>query len=412
VSDPFDTDDIGIDFEAGRGATEGTWCPDWIILSGCTPQALKLYQLMRLRLNRKRRDQKVWPSGATLAVMMGMKRSDGVSPYVKELEKLGAITVKGERMPRRNVYIVHTDPEPGYDGPMVLEEWDSDPAHKLAAKKIRDAEREKRDRAKAKKVGKPQVSLDTGENRYQEQTLDGADPGTGKNRYQGTGENRDLDTGKNRDHDTAKNRFHSSREPLLREPPTPPASSQVAGSHDEEEEIRSPNDDPEPETGPADAGPTDWERESLRQVLVSDVIRDRPDRELVRLAFLCAAEDPKATTPNWLLHEACPHWQQAFGKLRGQRRAASDSVSANPAPMARGARDVAKDDGEASRLTADGTLDGQSARQLARTAAARAEGWAKSGGRPKALEELGRAAEEVVQQRKPVAADALAAVRT
>lgn len=211
MNEPYDdADEVGVDFEAGRRSVDGTWSPDWVDLSGCSAMAAKLYRLMRMRLNRKRRDSKVWPGGATLAVMLGLERSDSVSRYTKELQELGAIDIRGERMPRRNVYIVHDIPPPGYEGPLSLEEWDADPDNRLKIAAIKRAEREKRERARVKRGGvKPQVSLDTADSRYQEP----AGSGTGKSRYQGTGENRC--------HGPADSRDHSLSEPHRNEPSSP-----------------------------------------------------------------------------------------------------------------------------------------------------------------------------------------------
>lgn len=59
----------------------------------------------------------------------------------------------------------------------------------------------------------------------------------------------------------------------------------------------------------------DWSPVSVRKVVVSAEIRERTDRALVRLAFLIVADDRKTTTPNRLLHDACPAWRRALAEL-------------------------------------------------------------------------------------------------
>lgn len=321
MSDPFDgsANDDAVELEEGRGTVDGTWSPDWILLSGCSAQALKLYQLMRLRLNRKRRDSKVWPGTATLAAMMGMKISGSITPYLKELEKIGAITIRRERMPRRNVYVIHTSPKRGYDGPMVMEDWDHDPDNKLEVARIRAAEKEKRNRTRGQSE-KPQVKPDPAKNRDQAGPMPEPTPDPAKNR--------DQDPAKNQDHDTVKNRDHSYEEPVLNEPP-PPATSSAADQGQEEQELAPPASNPDPAAAggltesehalfsECMAARPDWSPSELRDVLASPEIRDRPDRGLVRRAFLMAVDD-LGTKPNRMLHGACPHWKAALYKQRAE----------------------------------------------------------------------------------------------
>lgn len=54
-----------------------------------------------------------------------------------------------------------------------------------------------------------------------------------------------------------------------------------------------------------------WSPSVLAQVLADPVIRERPDRALVRLAFLDAAATRKTFTPRRLLHDGCQSWARA-----------------------------------------------------------------------------------------------------
>lgn len=58
-----------------------------------------------------------------------------------------------------------------------------------------------------------------------------------------------------------------------------------------------------------------WSPASVRAVLGAVPVRDRPDRTLVRLAFLLAAEDLATRTPRRLLFDSCPHWAAAEREL-------------------------------------------------------------------------------------------------
>lgn len=63
-----------------------------------------------------------------------------------------------------------------------------------------------------------------------------------------------------------------------------------------------------------------WNPVVLADVLACPMIRGRPDRALVRLAFLDAAGDPSTFTPRRLLHEGCASWARAETARFGDRR--------------------------------------------------------------------------------------------
>lgn len=366
MSDPFDNsaDDIVDELAVGRGEIDGTWTPDWIVLSGASARACQLYQFLRLRLNRRRRDRRVWPGLATLAVMMDLKTSESVSPYVKELERLGAIDVEKGSMPRRNIYRVNTTPPPGYAGPLVLEDWDNNPANRLAAKRIRDAEKAKRDRTRSRSNAKPQVKAEPGKNPDQARPAETPLPDPGKIPDQDPGKIPVLDPG------------FSGVEPLGVTPglevpgsttPSPNSArseltepvAAVGAENLEEEKPCSIEDDQHQEEVPETAEyvrsnahwPTLtpwedelvgeirriqplWERRWLRKVIGSRTVREMTaqDPELVRRAFRIGACDSKTVPMRFWWIGQCPHWKQAAAELQAERDA--QKVESVPKPRA------------------------------------------------------------------------------
>src|SRR3954452_3440600 len=348
MSDPFDGSDDRVDELApGRGDVDKIEVPEWLILSGCSARALQLYQLLRLRLNRRRRDRKVWPGMATLAVMMKFGTSESVSPYVKELKKLGAIDVEKPRMPRRNIYRIHFAPPDDYAGPLCLEDWDSDARHRLAAKKIRDAEKEKRDKARAAVTGtpvseKPQVRPDTGKNPDQARPGKTASPDTGKIPYQDPGKIPVHDPGKNPEEPlgvTPRGSVTSRRSTSSSGARSASASTEPAVRTEEpttEQQEINPSALEYQEGYAADGYPltlTDWELALVDELVVlrpdwgpratriavgSPSVRARTASNpgLVRRAFLLAAADryqrdtgSKGTwSPQRLASDTCPFW--------------------------------------------------------------------------------------------------------
>jgi hypothetical protein len=73
-----------------------------------------------------------------------------------------------------------------------------------------------------------------------------------------------------------------------------------------------------------------WSPVVLAEVLADPAIRHRPDRALVRLAFLDAAARPKTFTPRRLLHDGCQSWGRAerarFGDPDGEGRTAEPAA--------------------------------------------------------------------------------------
>ncbi len=349
MSDPFDGSDDLDEMEPGRGHLDGTWSPDWLLLSGCSARAYQLYNLLLLRVNNRRRGRKVWPGLATLAVMMRLKTSESVSPYVKELKALGAIDVQTKgRMPKRNVYRINFVPPPTYDGPMCLEDWDSNPDNRAAARAILAREAASRAKTRGKDSANQQVSADPGKNPDQKRAARTLPPDPGKIP--------DQDPGKIPVHDPGFSGVESlgvtpGGSVTGRRTPSPsgdPTSSeadapQTDQATSEQTKPDSPSEIENQEGYAADGYPlelSDWESQ-----LVDELVAARPDwlprairiavghpdvRQrttnnpgLVRRAFLLAAADRarpregyKGTwSPNRMAAAGCPFWERAMHVL-------------------------------------------------------------------------------------------------
>jgi len=349
----------------GRGFTETTTVPDWIVLSASSP-AVKLYLVLCMRLNRKRRDRKVWPGRAKLAVMLDVKKTDTVTGYLQELETIGAIDIgRTNTVPSHNVYRINHSPPDTYTGPFVIEDWDHNPDNRRAEDVILAAEKDKRERAKAKQraaresaaTRKPQAKPDTRSNGYQGRPARTASTGTRSNGYLETRSTGDLDTrsigseplgvslGSSVTEDSDLSTATSEKPCGERSEATPPA---VAQDTERQEKIPDPSskienqEDPEDETAEfvksnahwptltvieealldeVRAVAPLWPSRMLRKVIGSRVIREvaRHDAELVRRAFLIGASDSK-TVPMRLWHvESCPHWKRAARELAAER---------------------------------------------------------------------------------------------
>lgn len=99
---------------------------DWVLMSGVSSRAVHVYTLLRMHVNTERGDEKVWPSQATLAAMVGVKKYDVVAAAIKELVSIGAVEVlptKKGANGRRNEYVVHEAPPEGYAGPVGQADW-------------------------------------------------------------------------------------------------------------------------------------------------------------------------------------------------------------------------------------------------------------------------------------------------
>lgn len=112
-----------VEVRQGRRAVISTDTPDWIVLSGSTPTAVHIYNILNAHVNQRRGDGLSWPTQETLAAMVGLSRGDKVKPYTDELKALGAIDIDYEGMPRRCIYTIHEVPLVGYAGPMTVAEW-------------------------------------------------------------------------------------------------------------------------------------------------------------------------------------------------------------------------------------------------------------------------------------------------
>lgn len=156
VTDPFDDfdfdDDDGAEVVAGREPPPWTQAPDWVSYADIEGLARFLHTVLKSHLNQKRGDKVAKPGTRSLAKILGLSRRDKVSPLLKQLVGIQAIEIKKVGMPARNIYVVHTMPPEGYEGPLTGAEWyrrnrEQMKAEAAADKVKRDARRE---RAKAR----------------------------------------------------------------------------------------------------------------------------------------------------------------------------------------------------------------------------------------------------------------------
>lgn len=171
-----------IEVRQGRRAASYTDIKDWVALScECAIPApdgsvngrkcdcalvAKLYQVLRMHVNRKRGDAKAWPSTDTLALLMGRARGDKVAPWIARLVQLGAIDEpKRVGQGGRYIFTIHDEPPPGYAGPVTLGEWYARQRELLEARKAvaKDKRDTRKEAAGAKKAQASPVTPISGE---------------------------------------------------------------------------------------------------------------------------------------------------------------------------------------------------------------------------------------------------------
>lgn len=289
----------------GRSAPSYTDIQDWVGLANISPQAHSLYVKLRMHVNATRGDNRAWPGKERLAMMMGVARGDYIDKWLDEITAIGAVEVVKEGMPRRNVYIVHALPPPGYEGPTTLKEWAT--MFDAAAKLRRDAAKEKtrlqRERAKAKRQVKPV----TGESRVQA-------PVTGPGRVHVTDSDREHVTGDSRvelEVDELEE-FEPSPPTPRRSPPTPSAAGEGGGGDSSE-------DSKDPVGALVDElhglRPR-WAKAAIRRVLDEETANGRPFPLLAEAARACAAD--MSTRAPGRIREGGPWWDQAANVVHGK----------------------------------------------------------------------------------------------
>ncbi|MFC7309326.1 hypothetical protein ACFQVC_34595 [Streptomyces monticola] len=102
-----------------------TQVPVWVLLSGCTAQAYRLYAFLAEHINSRTPGKRIaWPKGTAIARVLGLKDYRKAARYWAELQELGAIRIEEVRyaggMRRRNRYHVRFNPPAGYEGLLSL----------------------------------------------------------------------------------------------------------------------------------------------------------------------------------------------------------------------------------------------------------------------------------------------------
>lgn len=110
--------------------TVATPVPVWVLLSGCSSHAYKMYAFLAEHINVNLRDPRkriACPKQKAIAAILKLKDDRKVARYRKELEALGAIRVEKYRyaggMRQGYKYFVRYNPPVGYDGDMVLKQF-------------------------------------------------------------------------------------------------------------------------------------------------------------------------------------------------------------------------------------------------------------------------------------------------
>ena len=119
------TDDDVIGLVSGRKALPFVMLPVWVALSPVSANALATYTILLAHVNTSRGDGRCWPTRSTIARLAGGARQPRWSDApLRELSELGAVdmTTTHQGMRKRNVYVVHETPPPGYDGPLRIDD--------------------------------------------------------------------------------------------------------------------------------------------------------------------------------------------------------------------------------------------------------------------------------------------------
>lgn len=99
-----------------------------LLLPGLSDAGYRAYSLLVAHVSTERDDVLVWPHQQSLGDMLG-KRPEAISRVVnRELVPLGLVDVEPKRYGannsrRRNVYTVHEEPPPGWEGYATIQEW-------------------------------------------------------------------------------------------------------------------------------------------------------------------------------------------------------------------------------------------------------------------------------------------------
>jgi hypothetical protein len=325
------SEEVGFTTRGARRAVPWTQLHDWVRISGISSKAAALYWVIKMHVYVRSGDFTVKITTDELAAFIELSRGDKMARYMRELEDIGAISSRLVGVPATKVYTVHEEPPDGYTGPLTLKEWYE---MRKAVKAIRAA-------ADGAKPQVNPVAPSRGE-------LDEPAPADdAKPQVNPVAPSRgELDpVAPSRGELVAPSRGEHIQEAFEQEATTapPPASSASSEQTEEKQQDASP---PKPDN-PRDNSLTDteralfaecmklrpsWSPTRLREVLVDPEIRDRPDWDLVRRAFLIGARTAK-TQPGRMLASGCPHWDQALKQRTSERSAAAATKGGPDVPV-------------------------------------------------------------------------------
>lgn len=119
------TDDNGDELVAEDWPTYYTAVPVWLLLSGCSAQAYRMYAFLAEHINQRQPGRRIsCPKQTAIAKVLSLKNSRQVGKYATELEAVGAIRIQEYRyangMRRGYRYHVRFNPPAGYSGSLSL----------------------------------------------------------------------------------------------------------------------------------------------------------------------------------------------------------------------------------------------------------------------------------------------------
>jgi hypothetical protein len=112
-----ENDGIDIVADSGQRGLRHTSIPDWVPLSGVSPEAVCLYVLLRIHC-----EEGANSDTSSIANLMGVNQTTWVDRWCRELASIGAISITATA-PGRCVYRVNYTPPADYEGALALGEY-------------------------------------------------------------------------------------------------------------------------------------------------------------------------------------------------------------------------------------------------------------------------------------------------
>ncbi|MEV7011938.1 hypothetical protein [Streptosporangium sp. NPDC051022] len=304
---PGNEDQPYFEVTSGRVAAPYSKMPLWIMFASSV-KARAVYEALYAY-----RDY--WASGtrvervprSVLAELIGVKKDDSVDPYIRELEKVGAIDVIRNRTPdgmnAMNVYIIHTEPPADFTGPRTIDEYEQ-------MRKMKDVSaaqpvpRSSGVRSNQDKSGN--VAQQDSDNPDEKAVR------AGRTVPRSSGVRTPLERGQ-----VPRSSGVIRRSTSKNTPPSPPSrhtgdtSGDVVPLPREGEEI---SEETSTLVAEVRALRPEWAPSAIRRALAHPEVVERDNPALIRAAMLLVAKDPASTSPGRLSHSG-PWWSRAADSL-------------------------------------------------------------------------------------------------